>query len=653
MYISIIGDSSSSSIGDDKFTYPKVLYNKILSEEKCEIKNYSVPGITSSDAKALYFNKISKDKNDILIIYLGNNESAYGNYKGYKSHFNWSINKFFLAKKQYNKKFFLRDKFRFSYKFSNSNISNSNSDFKNNLESILKNAIKKNTFVILINPIANKFFPSGSGATNFEFFKLINFNDKVSSILKGTDEYSNQLIKGIAHQENREYDKSIEIYNSIIKNNDGILNLIAQNNSAAIYFEKDRYRSKNILTNLLNKYEEYDPIIYYNLYLLEKNFNKIESEKYLNNSYLKDFSLYRIQKEYRNVISELRNKYRVSYLDLLDVLKQEDFIDYCHPSSKGHINIADKVFEIIKRKDKFFTDCSGNNFTQELVSPDYFYGPTQNYLDYNFIEKKISKKTITKNLSYLLNKYNFNDFLSPKLFDKYSKNEDLCCIINFIKSNINHPIFTQSLISQELYGPYQNEIFSLPENYIHRIIFYYIIFFEKNILGKSTKMKEFKFSSNFYNKIILSNIKYPKNLPLFIKKDYQDEIEKKIYFSLKNNKEIFKNNIFERTKTIMSWYTRESFRYGTLSRKSMLYERFKIDKLMESLIVLITIDFKINGKKIKVYEKIYNLLNSLINIHENQIDNFLSHHEFNDSIYNKQLKEIEKDFNLILESKGV
>ena len=142
-------------------------------------------------------------------------------------------------------------------------------------------------------------------------------------------------------------------------------------------------------------------------------------------------------------------------------------------------------------------------------------------------------------------------------------------------------------------------------------------------------------------------------MPLFIKKDYQDEIEKKIYFSLKNNKEIFKNNIFERTKTIMSWYTRESFRYGTLSRKSMLYERFKIDKLMESLIVLITIDFKINGKKIKVYEKIYDLLNSLINIHENQIDNFLSHHEFNDSIYNKQLEEIEKDFNLILESKGV
>ena len=36
--------------------------------------------------------------------------------------------------------------------------------------------------------------------------------------------------------------------------------------------------------------------------------------------------VYRIQKEYRNVISELRNKYRVSYLDLLDVLKQEGYI---------------------------------------------------------------------------------------------------------------------------------------------------------------------------------------------------------------------------------------------------------------------------------------------------------------------------------------
>ena len=236
--------------------------------------------------------------------------------------------------------------------------------------------------------------------------------------------------------------------------------------------------------------------------------------------------------------------------------------------------------------------------------------------------------------------------------NKYSGNEDLCCIINFMKSNINHPIFTQSLISQELYAPRQNEIFALPENYIHRIIFYYTVFFEKNILDKSIKINEFKLSSSFYNKIILSNIKYPKNLPLFIKKGYQDEIENKIYFFLKNNKEIFKNNIFERTKTMMFWYTRESFRYGTLSRKSMLYERFKIDKLMESLIVLITIDFKTKGKKIMIYEKIYNLLNSLINIHENQINNFLSHHEFDDTIYNKQLKEIEGDFNLILENNG-
>ncbi len=652
MYISIIGDSSSSTIGDDEFTYPKVLYNKILSEKKCEIKNYSVPGITSSDAKALYYNEISKEKNDILIIYLGNNESAYGNYKGYKSHFNWSVGRFFSTKKKYNRNFYLRHKFKFSYRFSNLDISNSNSDFKNNLESILKKAIKNNTFVILINPIANKFFPSGAGAINYEFFKLINFNDKVSNILKGTDELSNLLIKGIALQESHVYDKSIEVYNSIIKDNDGILNLIAQNNLATIYFTKDRERAKNILINLLNKFKKYDPIIYYNLYLLEKNLNKTESEKYLNYSYLKDFSLYRIQKEYRNTISELRNKYHVSYLDLLDVVKQDDFIDYCHPSAKGHINIADKVFEIIKRKDKFFSNYTENNFTQKLPSPDYFCDPTQNYLDYNFIEKRIRKKNITKNLYYLLSKYNFNDFLSTELLNKYSGNEDLCCIINFMKSNINHPIFTQSLISQELYAPRQNEIFALPENYIHRIIFYYTVFFEKNILDKSIKINEFKLSSSFYNKIILSNIKYPKNLPLFIKKGYQDEIENKIYFFLKNNKEIFKNNIFERTKTMMFWYTRESFRYGTLSRKSMLYERFKIDKLMESLIVLITIDFKTKGKKIMIYEKIYNLLNSLINIHENQINNFLSHHEFDDTIYNKQLKEIEGDFNLILENNG-
>ena len=102
MKISIIGDSSSSTIGEDINIYPRILYNRISKERNCQIMNYAVPGTTSSDAKALYFSEIKNLNNDILIIYLGNNESAYGSYKGYYSHLFWNIRRLFIKKKKYN-----------------------------------------------------------------------------------------------------------------------------------------------------------------------------------------------------------------------------------------------------------------------------------------------------------------------------------------------------------------------------------------------------------------------------------------------------------------------------------------------------------------------------------------------------------------------
>ena len=113
MRISIIGDSASSTIGEDADIYPKMLYNQISKEKNCQIMNYAVQGITSSDAKSIYFSEIKNLVNDVLIIYLGNNESVYGPHKGYCNHLYWNIRKFFYKKKNYNELFFLKDKFKF------------------------------------------------------------------------------------------------------------------------------------------------------------------------------------------------------------------------------------------------------------------------------------------------------------------------------------------------------------------------------------------------------------------------------------------------------------------------------------------------------------------------------------------------------------
>ena len=204
------------------------------------------------------------------------------------------------------------------------------------------------------------------------------------------------------------------------------------------------------------------------MYLLEKKQNVSKANKYLDLSYSKDFSLYRIQNEYRNSLRELRDRFHISYLDLKDILNETDFIDYCHPRSEAHKKIADNIINLIHKNSESFKNSTKKFYTNKLVSPDYFNDPTKNFVDYYFIEKNINKNEIKKNLSYLLNQHKFDEFSTSKLIQKYLKNRNKCYMINFIKINIIHPIFTKSLLCKDIYLPLQNEIFSLPENYIYR-----------------------------------------------------------------------------------------------------------------------------------------------------------------------------------------
>ena len=98
----------------------------------------------------------------------------------------------------------------------------------------------------------------------------------------------------------------------------------------------------------------------------------------------------------------------------------------------------------------------------------------------------------------------------------------------------------------------------------------------------------------------------------------------------------------------MFWYTRESFRYGTLSRNSMLYNKLSIDSLTEAFIVLVTINFiKKTGKKY-FYTQILNLLKSLNEIHENHVNRFLNEKNFDNIEYSRDLSENKKSFILVL-----
>jgi hypothetical protein len=134
-----------------------------------------------------------------------------------------------------------------------------------------------------------------------------------------------------------------------------------------------------------------------------------------------------------------------------------------------------------------------------------------------------------------------------------------------------------------------------------------------------------------------------------LEKSYQEEIEKKLYLYINQQNKLFKDNIFNRLKTITFWYTRECFKYGTLSRSSMLYYRSNIDMLVESLVVLIIIEFKNKGEKIELYFQILVLLHSLIDIHETYVNRYLVQKDFDNFKYDKDLNDNKKKLVLLLD----
>ena len=76
------------------------------------------------------------------------------------------------------------------------------------------------------------------------------------------------------------------------------------------------------------------------------------------------------------------------------------------------------------------------------------------------------------------------------------------------------------------------------------------------------------------------------------------------------------SQIFERKKTTIFWYFRETLRFGSHSRISMLYDRVLLEYLAEALIVAFLIDKNGDLKKSKVVIKIINNLKKTVDTHQ-------------------------------------
>ncbi len=628
--IAIIGDSSTSGIGVGTACYPYLLQQRLQGKVESEIHNYGVPGLTSSDAKSFYLSESKALKSDYLVVYLGNNEASLSVYKGYEPHWRWEVKRR-LAKKTMPslKPPEIRQKYRFHHQPLAPTIANKPEDYRQNLLALVKAAKKQGAQVILINPIANTEFVAGAGSLNSVFFKFINGTEHCADFLDASEPKSRLLIEGIRHQEAGEWELMEDCYRQIVEGDHAdLLQLIAQNNGAVAQAADAWEDAEAKLLGLVDRNRLYNPQIYFNLYrLYQQKGDTSQAQRYRALAYETDPSLYRVKANYRKVMFEVSYESNVHHVDLEELLTDEHFIDYCHPTLEGHEHIADKLTDLILKH--YSTNASANSrYRTTFISPNHSLQPDADIIDYYSMDYDLSSTEIRTQLEGLLRQHSL-DALPPlnEWLAQHRQPPLVGHLMNFLHVNATHPLFNQSILEQ--YPPFSHEVLNMPEYYLYRLLFNYYQAYEQHLQVADGKQSagELTWGNGLkpgtllkaadYQRLILRHNRESLSISLNLSAEYLDQIEAKLQQGLAESL-VFEDLLFWRQKSVIYWYTRESFRYGTQSRASMLYDCLSLDAFLETTVVGMVIAYRLKSEKFLKFQSWAQQFEQLKELHEAQ-----------------------------------
>lgn len=643
-HITVLGDSSSSGIGLGRACYPAKLARILRDELAVHVVNCAVPGFTSADASRLFHTVAAKRPLDYVIIYLGNNEGAVGARKGYYSALKTRVADSFS--RQPGRQFrpvLSPPRFRFNYEVPAQTVAITPAEFRDNLRSIFRRARKQGAQVIILNPVANRRFPCGLGATNSSYFCSLDHLDRLGDavINEPIDEASETLAAGLRCFVEGQCDEAIRVWESLVPMKN-VAGFIARHNIACARAQLGHDTSESQLRALLGEYDSYDSTVLYNLATLTRCQGDREAADHLLDEALeKDVSIYRIRREYRDVINGFASMKGVRVLDLKPILKSSHFVDYCHPTEEGHEEIARAVADLIRSDARPRRPPEGSRYEVSFPTPDYVHQPGQTLLDYYCIDWPIHQPRIAAAVAAI-----GRGEKDPHGGD--SGGEIVECVENFFRSNSQHPVFTGHLNLLGAWAPRSHEILSFPEQFLYRVLYNYSLAFEKDRsarrLSAAPFLEQVRFSAADYKQIILRATDDDLETELDTTRPYFDAIVNKIKQQLMSADLMYRVTLGQRIRTVMTWFTREAFRYGTQSRMSMLYARWDIEKIVEGLIVAIVIaDRRGEERELGQLDKLLSHVLSLLQVHEQHVR--LYHQDanlFSGGAYKADLAHVER-----------
>lgn len=631
--ILILGDSTSMSIGMDNNTYPFILANNRIWPKDMLLLNCSLPGFTSADA-AFFFNihyqNVRKNVKAV-IIYLGNCDAASSEVR--KGRFTLvkrikmllSFDKYFIPKKTKLKNRLLHYEWNNQYK-QFLEKSESPEDFEFNLANIIRSCSNFSIPVLLVKPKANLLFPPGLGKGNFIFYNYLDYPDKISDKIKILDK---RFIDAARSQEAGNYQKVLDIYLDILlfppsaEMSQEYAQVIL-NNYAVTKAELGDYDEAIYLLNLLLK-EKFcrAEIVYFNLAQINKRLGKdSQASEFLLRSYELDESLYRIREPYKRVLNSLAAKFKnVEIIDMSDIPDQL-FLDHCHLLPEGQNLIAKKIQKSLQKY--LPNENSTLVICNNLYNPELGIGNTTKFHEYFNTYASYSVSQISAEVDDLRKQIDDIKGNQKQVLGNIRCSNELK---NAIEYCLKHPCFPR--IQDILNAPpiYPSDIGRFPEYFVLRFLMPYVKFYESNL----TLMPKFDAELNLiHSSESILSILPERVIPHLKSVEPNIHKHKEGYVKLVLDKVVDqldshlkkRNQIFERIKSTIFWYVRESLRFGSHSRISMLYDRLALEYIAEGLLFASILNYS-NGYNFRTQiELLISYVERATKIHESFCQRF-------------------------------
>lgn len=623
------------SIGLENKMYPFLIADRNIWPINCKIVNSSLPGMTAADSAAFYFRHQIDLLEDLgaVLIYLGNCDTASTEVKkGKYSKISQIKNQFYENIGKIPSKTSIKNRLlHFEWNDSiNPQIESPEhpDDYKYNIDRIIKNCKKRSVPVIIVRPKANLFFPSGIGKGNFVFYRYYGINDKISHQIKIPD---TRFPKALKLHEAGKFDEAASVYREIlieppITAMSQEYSLLVSNNYAVAKAESGQYKEAIYLLNiLLHEQGVRKEIVLYNIAQIKKDIGESEEFlKFLNQSFEEDSSLYRVRSPYLLAIDQLVAKHSaVKLIDMDDLISDGMYLDWCHPLPEGQKILANNIAKAFKDFGIYGTNkVEIENF---LYNPEVANGNVSKFHDYFKTFASFTEKQILDQIEELKEIFKGGKEYESSMPELDSISRELKTAIEYY---FRHPIFTTIKDVLQFPPVYSSDIGRFPEYYLVRHLIPYLRIYESD--------KTFKENFNFELNLLRTNEKLLSILPekskslvcitppeIDIKYEYirLPLVLSKVRNLLLNHLKMG-NQVYNRTKTAIFWYVRESLRFGTHSRYSMRYDRLLLEFLAEGLAVAEVINKSLEMKKSTEIDELKKLLNQTVNVHEYYCEKF-------------------------------